>query len=171
EQFISYGAGFGHGVGMSQYGAGFLSKYNIPYNKILEHYYTGIKLGTMPKTVSYNSLGTDYVQEFYFTKQKTKLENISKSPLKDELKEFSEKNKKPKCYLTIENPNGVSDVEFYINGYYFNQNMGIFKKKILKTEITAYLDEGKNKIIFKPLLEGNKKKALRFYITLGDENE
>ena len=47
-----FGGGFGHGVGMSQYGAGYMAtKLNQPYYNILRHYYTGINLGTMPKTV------------------------------------------------------------------------------------------------------------------------
>ena len=35
--------GFGHGVGMSQYGAGYMAtKLKQPYYNILRHYYTGI---------------------------------------------------------------------------------------------------------------------------------
>ena len=42
------GAGFGHGVGMSQYGAlGFAQK-GTGYREILAHYYTGTKLGAAP---------------------------------------------------------------------------------------------------------------------------
>ena len=49
---IAYGGGFGHGVGMSQFGAGFLAtKMNQPYYNILRHYYTGISLGTKPVEV------------------------------------------------------------------------------------------------------------------------
>ena len=43
-----YGGGFGHGVGMSQYGAGYMAtKLKQPYYNILRHYYTGICLGTL----------------------------------------------------------------------------------------------------------------------------
>ncbi|MBQ4115463.1 SpoIID/LytB domain-containing protein [bacterium] len=46
------GGGYGHGVGMSQYGAGYMAtKLNQPYYNILRHYYTGINLGTKPTTV------------------------------------------------------------------------------------------------------------------------
>lgn len=38
------GVGFGHGVGMSQYGANELSKKGYNYEYILKHYYTGITL-------------------------------------------------------------------------------------------------------------------------------
>jgi len=40
------GAGFGHGVGMSQYGALGLAQHGSTYDRILRHYYTGTELGT-----------------------------------------------------------------------------------------------------------------------------
>ncbi len=40
------GAGFGHGVGMSQYGAMGYAKQGANYQQILGHYYTGTSLGT-----------------------------------------------------------------------------------------------------------------------------
>ncbi len=46
-QAISYnftGRGWGHGVGMCQYGAYGLAKMGIKYDEILKHYYTGIDL-------------------------------------------------------------------------------------------------------------------------------
>jgi stage II sporulation protein D len=39
------GAGFGHGVGMSQYGALGLAQHGRSYDAILAHYYTGTELG------------------------------------------------------------------------------------------------------------------------------
>ena len=52
NKFIFKVRGYGHGVGMSQYGAGYMAtKLNQPYYNILRHYYTGINLGTMPKTI------------------------------------------------------------------------------------------------------------------------
>ncbi len=37
--FIIKGRGFGHGIGMSQWGSYYLAKQNIPYYRILSHYY------------------------------------------------------------------------------------------------------------------------------------
>ena len=169
--FTFYGAGFGHGVGMSQYGAGYLSSYGIPYDNILKHYYTGIKIGTIPKTVSYNTFGITYSQEFYFDKNKNHIKQfeIAKSPLRKELSELTSKSKK--CYLIIENNEKVSNIEFFINSNYFNPDIKSFKKKILKTEITKYLENGNNKIIFNPLKEADKRKHLTFYVVLGEEND
>src|SRR6266540_5872117 len=44
--WIVKGAGFGHGVCLSQYGAYGYAKHGFTYNQILAHYYTGTTLGT-----------------------------------------------------------------------------------------------------------------------------
>src|SRR3954447_8144817 len=41
---IIRGAGFGHGIGMSQYGAYGYAKHGFDYRQILAHYYTGTDL-------------------------------------------------------------------------------------------------------------------------------
>ncbi len=43
-KFIFYGAGNGHGVGMSQYGANGMAELGYTYDEILKHYYTGITI-------------------------------------------------------------------------------------------------------------------------------
>lgn len=40
------GAGFGHGVGLSQYGSYGYAQHDFAYREILSHYYTGTELGT-----------------------------------------------------------------------------------------------------------------------------
>ncbi len=42
------GGGFGHGVGMSQLGASMLSGRATPFDAILQHYYTGVSIGSIP---------------------------------------------------------------------------------------------------------------------------
>jgi stage II sporulation protein D len=44
--WVVKGAGFGHGVGMSQYGAYGYAKQGFGYRDILGHYYTGTTIGT-----------------------------------------------------------------------------------------------------------------------------
>jgi len=62
QSITIYGGGFGHGVGMSQFGAGYMAtKLKQPYYNILRHYYTGINLGTVPVTVC----GEDIKQTFW----------------------------------------------------------------------------------------------------------
>jgi stage II sporulation protein D len=46
--FVVSGRGYGHGVGMSQYGAYGMAKAGYSYDEILRHYYTGIELGPAP---------------------------------------------------------------------------------------------------------------------------
>ena len=48
--WIVHGRGFGHGVGMSAYGAYGYAKHGKGYRFILGHYYTGASLGTVEKT-------------------------------------------------------------------------------------------------------------------------
>jgi stage II sporulation protein D len=42
------GAGFGHGIGMSQYGAYGFAQQGVGYEEILKHYYRGTELGSAP---------------------------------------------------------------------------------------------------------------------------
>jgi len=46
--FLVSGRGWGHGVGMSQYGALALANDGAGYEEILTHYYTGVTLGAAP---------------------------------------------------------------------------------------------------------------------------
>ena len=47
RQIVS-GAGFGHGIGMSQYGAYGFAQNGVGYERILKHYYRGTRLGRAP---------------------------------------------------------------------------------------------------------------------------
>src|SRR5438270_3141129 len=44
--FVITGHGWGHGVGMSQYGAYGYAQHDFTYPKILAHYFPGTQLGT-----------------------------------------------------------------------------------------------------------------------------
>ena len=45
EQFEYTTRGYGHGVGMSQWGANYLAEHDgYTYKEILKHYYTGITI-------------------------------------------------------------------------------------------------------------------------------
>ncbi len=44
--------GYGHGVGMSQYGANEMAKNGASYDKILTHYYSGVKLENIGEEIS-----------------------------------------------------------------------------------------------------------------------
>ncbi len=47
-RFLISGHGWGHGVGMSQYGAQGYAQKGFTYDEILAHYYPGTELGTAP---------------------------------------------------------------------------------------------------------------------------
>ena len=44
-QFVFYVTGYGHGVGMSQYGAAAMAEEGKTYREILTHYYSGVEIG------------------------------------------------------------------------------------------------------------------------------
>ena len=50
KTLVFFVTGFGHGVGMSQYGANQMAKDGSDYKEILTHYYTGVTVGicTLP---------------------------------------------------------------------------------------------------------------------------
>jgi stage II sporulation protein D len=47
-KYVVRGAGFGHGVGMSQYGAYGYAQHGWDYRAILAHYYSGTEIGSAP---------------------------------------------------------------------------------------------------------------------------
>ena len=48
---LAQGGGFGHGVGMSQLGASWMSRHGRRFPEILQHYYQGVSLGSIPVSV------------------------------------------------------------------------------------------------------------------------
>ena len=81
----AYGGGFGHGVGMSQYGAGFMAKeLHMPYDKIIKHYYTGVSLTSIPLILSAHSTQREYTQNI-FIEQNGRLKKLDKEFESEEL--------------------------------------------------------------------------------------
>lgn len=117
----AYGGGFGHGVGMSQFGAGYMAtKLNQPYYNILRHYYSGICLGTMPVTVA----GNEVTQRFWAPVGRASIVVVGQIV--------------PKVEVSI---NGKK-VEFPIN-------KSIFQRET-KIDISRYIEDGENTIIYYP---------------------
>ncbi len=138
----AYGGGFGHGVGMSQYGAGFMgSEMHIPYEKILQHYYTGITLSTKPSIISSNSEQQSVTQHFYAKDKYAK--------------------------VIVDNKFMVSKLIANINGkeYTFELNPNILKRNA-EIDISKYIKKGKNTVIFYYPMDEGDKKALRLYVEL-----
>ncbi len=147
----AYGGGFGHGVGMSQYGAGFMgSEMHIPYDKILQHYYTGITLSTKPVIVSTDNGQQSITQHFYAKDKKAK--------------------------LIIDNKFGVNNLTVEINGT--KQNYELPKemlgfKRYSEIDISKYIKKGRNTITFTSpeFFESSARKGVRLYVELVEKND
>ncbi len=115
------GGGFGHGVGMSQYGAGYMAnKLEQPYYNILRHYYSGINLGTMPVTVC----GEEVKQTFW-------------APV-------------GRARIIITNSTAAK-IAVMINGkvHEFPVSKTIFQKDY-KIDISRYIEDGENTVVYYP---------------------
>lgn len=147
----AYGGGFGHGVGMSQYGAGFMgSEMHIPYDKILQHYYSGITLSTKPVIISTDIGQQSITQHFYSKNKKTK--------------------------IIIDNKFGVGSLTVDING--FKQNYELPKemlgfKRYSEIDISKYLKKGRNTITFtsSEFFNSSVRKGIRLYVELVEKDD
>ncbi len=116
-----YGGGFGHGVGMSQYGAGYMAtKLKQPYYNIIRHYYTDVNLGTFPVTV----LGEQVKQTFW-------------APV-------------GRAQIVVTNSNAPK-IAVMINGktLEFPVTKTIFQKDF-RIDISRYIEDGENTVVFFP---------------------
>ena len=138
----AYGGGFGHGVGMSQYGAGFMGKeLKMPYDKILKHYYTGISLGTEPVILSAHPTQQQVTQKFYLNHKSAE--------------------------LIIDNRFHLSKLNLTINGREMvlpltNEMFSLNPK--IKIDISEFIKKGENTITFCYPLDEGSMKAVRLYI-------
>ncbi len=89
------GGGFGHGVGLSQWGAGKMSSSGYRYDEILKHYYHGIKLATIPVNIFANN-------------------KIIESSFYSDLDE---------AYIKINNPDKISELKITVNEHSFTQKI------------------------------------------------
>ncbi len=150
NKVAAYGGGFGHGVGMSQYGAGFMStSLHKTFDKILKRYYTGITISTVPIILSSDDAQKITTQNFF-------------APQK-------------KAFLMVDNKYQIEKFNANINGCIvaFELARGIVPShRISRIDISSYIKEGKNSVTFY-FPEKNENKAIRLYIELveKDDNE
>jgi stage II sporulation protein D len=62
----AFGGGFGHGVGMSQYGASWMSKNGFGFQDILRHYYRGTSIGSIPLVTGPGALPNQALQTGFY---------------------------------------------------------------------------------------------------------
>lgn len=145
---IAYGGGFGHGVGMSQYGAGFMANsLHKTFDKILKRYYTGITISTVPVIIACDEGQKIVTQQFFAPKQKAVLVVDNKY----NIKEFNA------------NING-QDVAFEL------ANSLVPIHRLSRIDISSYIKAGKNNITFR-FPEGENGKAIRLYVEVVEKDE
>ena len=135
----AFGGGFGHGVGLSQYGAGFMAtELKMPYEKILKHYYTGITLGTKPFILSPVN-NQHIVSQSFYTKDKH-------------------------AELVVDNKYQLSHFLVNINGKERDIKLSkSFFNRVEKIDISKYLQKGRNTIVFYYPEDEDKSKGLRIF--------
>ena len=143
ENLISlkaYGGGYGHGVGMSQYGAGFMAtELNTPYEKILKHYYTDITLATKPVILSAEN---NTIRQNFYTKQKNAKIIVD--------------NKYKLSYFLV-NING-KEKQIELSKNFFN--------RVERIDISKYIQRGENTITYYYPADEDKEKGIRLFVEL-----
>lgn len=144
NKIVAYGGGFGHGVGMSQYGAGFMStSLHKGFDKILKRYYTGISISTCPIILSCEDGQKALIQTFYAPEQK--------------------------AFLVVDNKFQIQEFSANINGkdvaFQLAPNIIPFNR-VSKIDISSYIKKGRNNVIFYFPDGKGANKAIRLYIEL-----
>lgn len=148
NKIVAYGGGFGHGVGMSQFGAGFMSaSLHKSFDKILKRYYSGITISTMPIILSDIEAQKVVTQQFFAPSQKAN--------------------------VVIDNKYQIKEFNANINGREVSFEMAtslVPFNRMCKIDISSYVRRGANKITFY-FPEGQKNKGIRLYIELVEKDE
>lgn len=141
----AYGGGFGHGVGLSQYGAGFMAtELNMPYDKILKHYYTDITLATKPFILSASN--NSVVQNFYTKHRHAK--------------------------LIVDNKYKLSYFLVNINGKEHKIDLSrSLLSRVETIDISRHINHGKNTIVFYYPNDADKNRGLRLFVELVEKDE
>ena len=151
QSIHAYGGGFGHGVGMSQFGAGFMgNELHKSFDNILQHYYTGITLATKPIIISSDLSQLSVEQSFFAPKKYAK--------------------------IIIDNKFGIGQLKVDINGRekIFDLPKEIFGyKRYCEIDISKYVQQGRNTLVFSSpeFLQSSINKGLRLYIELVEKDE
>lgn len=137
ETITAYGGGFGHGVGMSQFGAGFMAKsLHKKFDEILKRYYTDITISTVPKI-----LGHEPVTVSFYAPHK-------------------------KAVLVVENQFSIKDLSAIINGESITIPLEKkFLNNESRINISKYVKKGINNVTLSfPHYEFGK--HIKFYVEL-----
>ena len=103
-----FGGGFGHGVGLSQWGAGKMASLGFTFDEILQHYYNGIKLATISVKIRGNNQFTDQI--FYTSNEDAKI--VNKNP--DKIKKIQIVVNKKELNIKLKENQTVVDISKYL---------------------------------------------------------
>lgn len=148
NKIVAYGGGYGHGVGMSQYGAGFMStSLHKPFDRILKRYYTGITISTVPVILSSNEEQKVITQSFF-------------APQK-------------KAILVVDNKFQLEEFNLNINGV--NVAIELAKSivpfhRLSRVDISSYVKPGINAVTFYFPEKCSGNRAIRLYIELVEKD-
>lgn len=138
----AYGGGFGHGVGMSQFGAGYMSAKGFSFDQILKRYYPNITLATEPITLKANFDENSAMHSFF-----TKSQHV---------------------HLVIEHKFTFADLTMNLNGVekkvHLTPTLSLNKR--LSYDITEYIKLGANKITYYLEPDKNETKTIRVFVEL-----
>ena len=134
-----YGGGFGHGVGMSQYGAGKMGLSGMSFTDILQHYYTNISIGTVPVTLETSPEKNSCSTSFFIPSNYAKI--------------YIDENK------------GISDFSVTVNGMEINMETGRLFKKKTEFDISEYVHTGINTVeIILPREHSGQNKSITYHL-------
>ena len=119
DKLTATGGGLGHGVGMSQWGAGAMAKQGAKFHNIIHHYYTDVNITVLPVLVRQNKI---YTQEFYLETKKANLK--------------------------LENKFHFKDLNIIINNKYLDTDLRKKLVKDGSVDISRYLKRGKNTVSY-----------------------
>lgn len=139
-QITAYGGGYGHGVGMSQYGASYMAKeLKKDFIEILKHYYTGIYLGTQPVDIDDKPVQ----QTFY-------------SPSDKALIMIQDRKNLSNLQININGKTCNFDLSKYMNIQRCELDISPYIRKE-KTNTIIYVPANQNKLVTNDLSKGNIK--------------
>ena len=145
---VVHGGGYGHGVGMSQFGAGDMNDKGYSYAEIIQHYFADTSITTNPVTLSCPDGRDTAVQVFYTSKK--------------------ERGKNTKVYLVAENKFQFTTMTVVINGQEFKLELVPQLFKAEKFDITEYLVDGENRITYLLPYSEAHKKPVRLFVELNE---
>lgn len=137
-----FGGGYGHGVGLSQYGAGYMATHlNKSYEDILRHYYSGISLSTEPFTLTQKN--NTITQTFY--------------------------SKDGKAVLVADNRYRLDYIDMTANGIYEALKLDT-NERYNRINLSQYLQNGFNTVTFTYPSYANPNTGIKMYIETAGNN-